>query len=91
MANQKILHQIFDYKNRANPYPLFTQLRQTPVSWQEDGPAKDGTYVVSTYREIAALLHDPRISSDFRNCLQDPEPRTSNCSISFYRPGPAGA
>ena len=26
----------------------------------------NGTYVVSTYREIAALLHDPRISSDER-------------------------
>ena len=27
----------------------------------------DGSYVVSTYREIVALLHDPRISSDHRN------------------------
>jgi cytochrome P450 len=27
----------------------------------------DGTYVVSTYREIVALLHDPRVSSDLRN------------------------
>jgi cytochrome P450 len=24
----------------------------------------DGTYVVSTYREIVELLHDPRVSSD---------------------------
>ncbi|GEK04379.1 cytochrome P450 [Streptomyces sp. 1-11] len=28
----------------------------------------DGTYVVSTYREIVALLHDPRVSSDPRKC-----------------------
>jgi cytochrome P450 len=65
-----ILRQIFDYANRANPYPLWAKLRQTPVCWQEDGPDEKGTYVVSTYREIEALLHDPRISSDFRNSTQ---------------------
>ena len=48
-------------ENRHNPYPLYAQLRKTPISQQEDG-----TYVVSTYREIEALLYDPRISSDER-------------------------
>ncbi|MGW1540375.1 cytochrome P450 [Streptomyces sp. NPDC002309] len=56
------LHQILDYSNRANPYPLYEELRKTPVLHQEDGP-----YVVSTYYEIRSLLHDPRISSDARN------------------------
>src|SRR5258708_942175 len=65
-----ILRQIFDYANRANPYPLWAQLRQTPVGFQEDGPDEAGTYVVSTYREIVALLHHPRVSSDLRNCAQ---------------------
>jgi cytochrome P450 len=65
-----ILRQIYDYANRANPYPLWAQLRQTPVCWQEDGPEEAGTYVVSTYRAIEALLHDPRISSDLRNSVQ---------------------
>ncbi len=65
-----VLRQIFDYANRANPYPLWAKLRQTPVSWQEDGPDEAGTYVVSTYREIIELLHDPRISSDPRNNMQ---------------------
>src|SRR5579871_922903 len=79
-----ILRQIFDYSNRANPYPLFAKLRQTPVCWQEDGPEKDGTYVVSTYREIATLLHDPRISSDFRNCTQTGgRTRTPNAEYQF--------
>jgi cytochrome P450 len=53
--------QVLDPVNRPNPYPLYARLRETPVSRQDDG-----TYVVSTYREIAALLHDPRISSDER-------------------------
>ena len=65
-----ILRQIFDDANRANPYPLWAQLRQTPVGFQEDGPDEAGTYVVSTYREIVALLHHPRVSSDLRNSAQ---------------------
>src|SRR4029078_4914869 len=70
MSQETVLREIFDDANRANPYPLWAQLRQTPVCWQEDGPDEAGTYVVSTYREIVALLHDPRISSDLRNCVQ---------------------
>ena len=65
MTQETLLRQITDYANRANPYPLYTQLRETGVSRQEDG-----TYVVSTYREIVELLHDPRISSDERKRSQ---------------------
>ncbi|WP_343230744.1 cytochrome P450 [Yinghuangia seranimata] len=57
-----LLHQILDYSNRSNPYPLYEELRKTPV-YREDG----GPYVVSTYYEIRSLFHDPRISSDTRN------------------------
>ncbi|MFF8265826.1 cytochrome P450 [Streptomyces sp. NPDC016562] len=59
---QAILRRIIDYDSRADPYPLYEELRKTPVSHDEDGP-----YVVSTYWEIQSLLHDPRISSDSRN------------------------
>lgn len=51
--------QVLDYSNRANPYPFHAELRRTPVT-----KLPDGTYVVSTYAEIASLLHDPRVSSD---------------------------
>lgn len=61
-----VYDEILDYSNRANPYPLYAELRKTPVSRQEDG-----TYVVSTYAEIVALLHDPRVSSDPRNLPED--------------------
>jgi len=57
-----VYEEILDYSNRANPYSLYVELRKTPVSRQEDG-----TYVISTYDEIVALLHDPRVSSDPRN------------------------
>jgi len=60
---QSLLHQILDYANRADPYPLYEELRRTPVH-HEGG---DGPYVISTYYEIRSLLHDPRISSDARN------------------------
>jgi cytochrome P450 len=61
MNQGKLFEEILKPVNRPNPYPLYSQLRATPVSTQEDG-----TYVVSTYREIVSLLHDPRISSDER-------------------------
>jgi cytochrome P450 len=84
MSRETILREIFDDANRANPYPLWAQLRQTPVCWQEDGRDEAGTYVVSTYREIVALLHDPRISSDPRNCAQTGgRPRTSTDAYRF--------
>jgi cytochrome P450 len=60
-----LYQQILDHANRANPYPLYAQLRHTPVMREEDG-----THVVSTYREIVALLHDPRMSSDPRKGAQ---------------------
>jgi cytochrome P450 len=60
-VSQGLFEQILNPANRHNPYPLYAQLRETPISQQEDG-----TYVVSTYREIEALLYDPRISSDER-------------------------
>jgi cytochrome P450 len=79
-----LLRQIYDYTNRANPYPLWAKLRQTPVCWQEDGPEEAGTYVVSTYREIMALLHDPRLSSDLRRSTQTGgRPATPNAPYSF--------
>jgi cytochrome P450 len=84
-----ILRQISDYANRANPYPLWAQLRQTSVSWQEDGPDEAGTYIVSTYREIEALLHDPRVSSDLRKSAQTGgRPQTSTAPYQFINLDP---
>lgn len=57
-----ILKQILDYSNRSNPYPLYEELRKTPVFHDGTGP-----YVISTYHDIQSLLHDPRLSSDAHN------------------------
>src|SRR5690349_4602911 len=62
MNQPSLFEQILDPANRADPYPLYAELRRTPVARQPDG-----TYVVSTYGEIVALLHDPRVSSDPRS------------------------
>ncbi|HEY0816049.1 MAG TPA: cytochrome P450 [Pseudonocardia sp.] len=56
--NGGLFAQILDYANRADPYPLFAELRKTPVS-----RAPNGSYVISTYREITALMHDPRVGT----------------------------
>jgi cytochrome P450 len=58
-----LLRRITDYANRADPYPLYEELRKTPVLHEEEG----GPYVVSSYYDILSLLHDPRISSDAAN------------------------
>ncbi|MER5616840.1 cytochrome P450 [Streptomyces sp. NPDC002215] len=57
-----MLRRILDYSSRADPYPLYAELRRTPVARQADG-----SYVISTYREIADILHNPQLSSDTRN------------------------
>jgi cytochrome P450 len=57
MAETSVFDQILDYSRRPDPYPLYAELRKTPVLRREDG-----SYVVCTYREIVALLHDPRVS-----------------------------
>jgi cytochrome P450 len=89
MSQETMLREIYDYANRANPYPLWAKLRQTAVCWQEDGPDEAGTYVVSTYREIEALLHDPRVSHDLRNSAQTGgRPRTTTDPYEFINLDP---
>jgi len=62
MTQPSIYQQVLDPAHRADPYALYAELRKTPVTREDDG-----TYVVSTYDEIFALMHDPRVSSDPRN------------------------
>ena len=57
----ELFAQILDPANRPNPYPLYARLRETPVA-----PLADGFFAVSSYADIAALLHDPRLSKDQR-------------------------
>ncbi|WP_055490707.1 cytochrome P450 [Streptomyces sp. TP-A0356] len=62
MDSETLLARITDYASRPNPYPLYTELREAgPVVRQADGSC-----LVGTYYEIAALLHDPRMSADPR-------------------------
>ncbi|MFE6686992.1 cytochrome P450 [Streptomyces sp. NPDC057743] len=62
MSTETLLERINAYASRPNPYPLYAELREHGVARQNDG-----SYLVGTYHEIAALLHDPRISSDVRH------------------------
>jgi cytochrome P450 len=68
MSDQNLLSQINAEASRPDPYPLYAALRETPVCRQNGG-----VYVVSTHHEVAALLHDPRVSSDPRH---NPDPST---------------
>ncbi|MEV5509236.1 cytochrome P450 [Streptomyces orinoci] len=63
MPADTLLQRITDYASRPDPYPLYAELRQAgPVVRQTDG-----SYLVGTYHEITALLHDPRFSADPRS------------------------
>ncbi|MGF6885681.1 cytochrome P450 [Nocardia sp. GAS34] len=77
------------YEHRADPYPFFDQLRRTPVA-----RVAEDLYVVTGYRELLALAHDPRISSDIsRSPLgatltadADPEPGAEDMLTYGRRP-----
>ncbi|MFE2102948.1 cytochrome P450, partial [Streptomyces sp. NPDC059468] len=71
MTSGTISAQIIDYDNRADPYPLYAELRKQPVRREDDG-----TYLVSTYYEVRSLANDPRLSND-----------TSNRPPGYARPG----
>ncbi|MET8635922.1 cytochrome P450 [Streptomyces sp. NPDC004096] len=63
MTADTLLERITDYGSRPDPYPLYAELREAgPVVRQSDG-----SYLIGTYHEVAALLHDPRISADPRS------------------------
>src|ERR1700731_1697884 len=62
MTPEQAFAEAMKYENRANPYPFFDELRKTPVA-----RVTNGIYVVTGYKEIIALIHDPRISADLRN------------------------
>jgi cytochrome P450 len=62
MTPQTAFAEAMKFENRVNPFPFFDELRKTPVVRVDNG-----VYAVSGYREILALAHDPRVSSDLRN------------------------
>lgn len=78
-----ILPRILDYSARADPYPLYAELRRTPVALQEDG-----SYVISTYRELADILHNPHLSSDVRNLAHPMAAAEARTTPSFINVDP---
>jgi cytochrome P450 len=59
MTPETAYAEAMKFENRANPYPFFDELRKTPVA-----RVANGIYVVTGYREVMTLAHDPRVSSD---------------------------
>ncbi|MFF4754350.1 cytochrome P450 [Streptomyces sp. NPDC002514] len=89
MTHASLLRQITDYATRADPYPLYEELRKTPVLHEEEG----GPYAISGYYDIESLLHDPRISSDATNLAaigddQPTGPEAAGLPPSFIRLDP---
>jgi fatty acid omega-hydroxylase len=57
------------YENRHDPYRFFDELRKTPVV-----QVADKVYVVTGYRELLQLAHDPHVSSDVTKSPISAEP-----------------
>ncbi|MFH8337064.1 cytochrome P450 [Streptomyces sp. AM6-12] len=71
MDSGTLLARITDYASRPDPYPLYAQLREAGAVV----PQSDGSLLVGGYHEVAALLHDPRMSADPRTRgLETPKP-----------------
>ncbi|MDA3647463.1 cytochrome P450 [Saccharopolyspora indica] len=62
MTSTSPVQRIADQAARPDPYPIYAELRRTPVIRDESG-----VHLVTTYWEIRDLLQDSRISSDSRN------------------------
>ena len=56
---QDLLARILDPASHPDPYPLYTQLRETPVA-----PVGDGFYAVSTHEAIAFVLRHPSVGKE---------------------------
>ncbi|MFJ3235586.1 cytochrome P450 [Streptomyces sp. NPDC086787] len=80
-THASLLRQITDFANRADPYPLYKELRKTPVLHEEEGP-----FVISSYWDIENLLHDPRISSDANNLANPTAEELSSTEASGLPP-----
>ena len=68
MTPEQAWAEAMKFENRWKPYKFFDELRKTPVA-----RVMNGLYVVTGYREIMALGHDPRVSSDLRNRSLGPQ------------------
>ncbi len=69
MTPEQAFAEAMKFENRPNPYPFFEEIRKSgPVA-----RVMNGVYVVIGYREIVALTHDPRISTDLRNRPNRPQ------------------
>jgi cytochrome P450 len=83
MNPEDILREITKPMSRPDPFPLYTEARAAGICRQHDG-----AYLVSRHRDVTALLHDPRISSDPHNVAEPDEPPPA--ILPFIRQDPPG-
>jgi fatty acid omega-hydroxylase len=68
MTPDQAFSEAMKFENRANPYRFFDELRKTPVA-----RLSNGIHIVTGFKEIIALIHDPRLSADVRNRPNRPQ------------------
>jgi cytochrome P450 len=81
-AGADLMRQVTAPASRPDPYPWFAELRRSRVN-----RLGDGSFVLGRYDDVAALLHDPRVSSDPHN-LADPGTALLNENAPFIQRDP---
>src|SRR5215470_16113527 len=83
-VSSDLMRQVGGQASRANPWPLYAQLRQHRVV-----PLAEHSYAVGRYDDVLGLLHDPRVSSDVHT-LTDPGDRIETDPPAFINQDPPG-
>jgi cytochrome P450 len=83
-VSSDLMRQVGEQASRANPWPLYAQLRRHRVI-----PLEERSYAIGRYDDVLALLHDPRVSSD-PHTLTDPGDRLVMDTMPFIDQDPPG-
>ena len=69
-----LFQQVLEPASHPNPYPIYEQLRKTPVAQLDEN-----YYIVSSYNEIFSLLHDPRVGKEQSKARSQVQRPAQNC------------
>lgn len=84
MSQDNLLERIVDQKTRPDPYPLLRELQEQPVQPHKGELSDNEIYIVTKYRDVAALLQDPRLSSEKPEAEGKPDKQQEKTEEPFF-------
>src|SRR5690348_11370393 len=71
---------------KANPFPVFADLRASNPVYRTTLPDKTVVWLLSRYEDVAALLRDERFTKNRRSALTDEQMRRLPWTPPMFRP-----